>query len=311
MKRLMFLVVLVGIMAAFTIPPKKFTLQYVFKEGDSFRLISKAEQQISQEIPQMGKVDVKNTTDGAFLFKVKSVTDGVAACEVSYEYMKVVTENPMVGTVTMDSKADDGSPMNDMMKGFTEGTFTLNLHPNGTVSDIEGIEEVFENAVGALSGMNPQQSAAIKSQVSGQFGPEALSANIEGALVHYTDEKVDKGSSWTSSIDIAGGIYGTTTSNWTINDVSGDDVQIGVAGAFKSDFEREMEVNGLKGAKFKISGTQIGTFSVNKSTGWIKGSEIEVKMSGTLDIPAGGMVPQDMSIPMEINSQTQYMMERL
>jgi hypothetical protein len=311
MKRLLFLLVIVGLFAAFTIPPKKFTLQYVFEEGDSFRLISKAEQLISQDIPQMGKVDVTNTTDGSFLFTVKSVSNGIAECEVKYEYMKVVTENPMVGTVTMDSKSEESNPMNDMMKGFTEGSFTLKLHPNGTVSDIEGIEEVFENAISALSGMNPQQATAIKSQVSGQFGPEALTANIEGALVFYSDEKVDKGSSWTSSLDIAGGIYGTTTSNWTINEVNGDEVQIGVAGAFKSDFEREMDVNGLKGAKFKITGTQIGTYSVSKANGWIKGSEVEVKMSGNLDIPAGGMIPQDMSIPMEINSQTQYIMERL
>ena len=94
----------------------------------------------------------------------------------------------------MDSRSEESNSMNDMMKAFTEGSFTLKMHPNGTISDIQGVEAIYENAVSKLSGLAPQMKAQLEGQMASQFGEESLKSNIEGALIQYPDEKIGKGS---------------------------------------------------------------------------------------------------------------------
>ena len=64
-------------------------------------------------------------------------------------------------------------------------------------------------------------------------------------------------------------------------------------------------VNGMR-SKSDLSGTQKTTSQVDLKSGWPKEVKILSDINGKLTLLAGGLIPQDMDVPMTVKIETNY-----
>ena len=62
---------------------------------------------------------------------------------------------------------------------------------------------------------------------------------------------------------------------------------------------------GLK-AKTALSGKQAMKSKIDVKSGWPTKMDVLSELKGTMTLLAGGMIPEDMDVPMEILSETSY-----
>jgi hypothetical protein len=135
----------------------------------------------------------------------------------------------------------------------------------------------------------------------------ALKSNVEQAMVYYTDRYVKPGDSWTSKNEFPMDFPIQVYNSWSLTKVTDAKASVSANGIYATtDREKVLTLpNGMK-AKVDLNGTQSMEASVSTKTGWPTALSIFSKLKGKMVLLAGGLLPMDMDIPMEILTETQY-----
>ena len=72
-----------------------------------------------------------------------------------------------------------------------------------------------------------------------------------------------------------------------------------------TDKEKVISLNGFK-AKSDLSGRQMSKSKINVSTGWPSELKVLSEIKGKMVLLAGGPIPEDMDVPMEITSESTF-----
>jgi len=303
MKSLRF-IALVLIATAFTFrPAKPLKLQYTFVVGDNYELTQGSKQNIKQTIPGMGDVAVDIDLTGVMNLKVVELTATGAKVETTYKSIKMITKSPM-GDVSMDSEGPADNTQNKLIKALTGKSIYMYLTKQGKVEKIENAENLF-SGLGEL-GLDEAAAAAAKQSLQQSLGEGALKASIEGVLVSYPETAVNVGDTWKSSIGSASSFAMKTENVWTLSKQDGGTANIdGDGTVVTTDKEKVTPVNGMN-AKADLNGRQAMKATINVKTGWPTEVKTLSEIKGVMTLLAGGMIPEDMAIPMEITSESTF-----
>lgn len=190
--------------------------------------------------------------------------DGKMTAKITYE--RIAQFMSMMGMkFSFDSaKADGGSksPAAPIFKAMTESQLEMKISPDGKVSDIKGLDEMFKN----ISQAGPQANAMMQ-QMRQMFSNEALENLINTSAAHMPDKPVAVGETWTRSdttpIPMVGQMDINTT--YKLEKVTGDIAEISIQGTFdrsdaKGNMPRQLDLQ-------KLKGTQKGKIYFNSKTG--------------------------------------------
>ena len=287
----------------FTHYPSALKLEYVFKVGDEY-MMSQNTKQVLKQIIMGTEQKGENEYIGDMTMKVKEVTSDGAKIEVQFIRLKSKSVT-VLGEVLMNSEGNADQIQNKMLKGMMNKPFTVTANISGQIVAVEGAENLWAD----LSSMNLDDNAAAtaKKTLEQFMDDSALKSNIEQAMVRYSDSKVKEGDKWNSMTQLPMDFPIKVDNSWSLISVSGSIAKVNADGIFTTtDKERTIDLpNGIK-AKVDLNGAQQLKSTVNVKTGWATDLMIHSELKGKMVLLAGGMLPENMDVPMEIVTDTSY-----
>lgn len=297
------LVVLVFIACAFTNTAKEVKLEYIFKVGDVHEWIQTTKQTITQSVPGAGEMSVNVSLDGAMQLRVVALTATGAKVETTYSKIKMLMKMPM-GDVTMDSEGGDDTIQNKLMKTMTKKPFYIFMNKQGIIEKVEGTENLY-SGVSEL-GMEPAAADQAKQSLQQAMSEQSIKASIEMSLMQYPTAKVKTGDTWKNTISTALNFPMQINNTWTFEKLEGTVASIVSDGVIVTiDKDKPTTINGMQ-AKVDLGGRQMTKGTVDLKSGWPSKMEVLSEIKGKMTLLAGGMVPQDMDVPMEILSESTF-----
>ena len=287
----------------FTHVPKAIKLEYVFKVGDEY-IMEQSTKQILKQIVMGTEQKGENDYAGEMKLKVVQITNEGARVEMQFVKLKSRSVSIM-GEMVMDSEVTDDQVQNKMLKTMMNKPFFVSLNKSGEVSNVEGAEKLWSD----LGSVNmDDQSAAKAKQILGQFmDNSALKSNIGQAMVHYSKDKVQEGDKWKSMNEFPMEFPIKADNSWSLVSISSGTAKVNADGIFTTtNKEKTIDLpNGIK-AKVDLNGAQQLKSTVDVKTGWATGIQIHSELKGKMILLAGGMLPENMDVPMEIVTDTSY-----
>ena len=302
--RFVLLILIGSIASSFTTnPAKPLKLQYTFAVGDHYELTQTSKQSIKQTIPGMGEMVIDVALEGVMNLKVVELTATGAKIETTYAKMKVLTKSPM-GDVTMDSEGPADNMQNKMVKSMTGKSIFIFMNKRGTVEKVENAENLYSGLTEL--GLDEAGLAQAKQTMQQSLGESALKGSIEMVLNSYPETALKVGDTWKNSIASPSSFAMNSEIVSTLSKLEGTTANIDTDGTIATvDKEKVLPINGMK-AKADLSGRQMMKSAVNVKTGWPTEVKTISEIKGTLTLLAGGQIPEDMAIPMEISGEATY-----
>lgn len=307
MKAIRFILLLL-VATSFTFPTKEVKLEYTFKVGDQYDWIQTSVQKVKQEIPGMGEMTVDVQMSGQMKLKVTELTATGAKFEAQYTTLKMETKTSMgMGDSSMDSEATDDNMQNKLVKAMMGKVFYFKMNKLGTIESVEGTENLY-SGFGTL-GLDDAALAGAKQSFQQTLGEKSLKASFEMALISYPEKKLKVGDTWQSTGSLAMNFPVKIDNTWNLKSHDVTKATVGADGLLTTtDKDKEVSLpNGMK-SKFDLNGRQVLSGSVDVKTGFPSEIKVLSEIKGNMTLLAGGMIPEDMQVPMEITSESSYKM---
>jgi hypothetical protein len=293
---------------AFTFPAADLKLEYSFKVGDQYNWVQSTKQSIKQTIPGMGEMTMDVNTEGTILLKVVETTTNGAKVEAQYSKLKVVSKTPM-GDVNMDSESQETDNQTKVTKSIMGKTFYFFLTKRGIVEKVEGTDNLY-SGLNDL-GLDEAALASVKQALQQTLGASSLKGNLEMALVNYPENKVKAGDSWKHSTGLPMNFPVRIDNTWNLKKIEGSVATVDADGKIVTTDKDQTTAlpNGLK-SKMDLTGQQASVGKVNAKTGWPTEIKILSEIKGKMILLAGGMIPEDMEVPMVITTESTFTIEK-
>jgi hypothetical protein len=304
MKKLRFLALFL-VLTAFAFPAKDVKLQYKFKVGDQFTLDQTTHQAIKQTIPGSGVMNVDVDVTATTNLKVVELTTTGARIEITYEKMKLSTKSPM-GSMDMDSEGSPENVQNKTIKAMMNKPYFFKISKTGVVENVEGTESLTSEF--ASLGLDDATLKALKQQFEQMLNNDSQKASLAAAFVTYPENKLKAGDSWKNTAVSQIMNFATKVDNTlTLKSFDATKGVITLDGVIATTDKDKVSAlpNGIK-SKLDISGKQASTVNIDIKTGWSVDMKTVSEIKGMMTLLAGGMIPSDMEVPMEIVTNTDF-----
>ncbi len=269
---------------------KPLTMNMAVDQGSSFDYAITTTNDMGMSV--MGQdmsITAQSLQDYNFMVKAIQPT-GVSDIDFKISRMTFDATIPMAGDVTYDSDkgADESSPFNSL-GGLIGKTMEASLNKQGTVTSIEGADELLKQVLSKMKGGDQ-----IADMLEGYIGESAFK-NIFSTITGFSQGKPMKvGDTWTKNVEVSSGVTMVTDYTYTIRERAGGKVTIDVTGNAKTDPDAEpIEAQGMK-ISYNLSGPITGVIVVDEKTGWATTSDIQQDLSGKMTM--GGTPMGDMKI---------------
>ena len=303
MKTLQFLA-LIFVASAFTYPAKEIKLEYSFKVGDQYEFVQNATTKSKQNIPGMGEMAVDATVGATMLFKVIEVTSTGAKIEANYTKMKAVTTSPMMN-MTLDTEGSPDNMQNKLLKVMMDKKFTFNVSKRGVVEKVEGIENIYSGF--STLGLDEATLAQVKQSMQQTVSDKTIKTNLENGFILYPEKKVKENDTWKNTGDMVLNFVGKIENSYLFKKLEGDEATIESDGSITTvDKDKITAMPGGIKTKADLAGRQVVSGKVNVKTGWPSEVKTLAEIKGQMKYLAGGMIPEDMDVPMEMTVEGTY-----
>ncbi len=288
--------------------PADLDLKYKFKVGDKFEYSQSTKQTSKQNIPGMGEVNVDALMGGTMLLNVKEVTAQGARIEAQYAKINMSISSAMMN-MKMDSEGSTDDPQNKMVKAITGKSFYFNMNNNGAIEKVEGVENIFSDL--SSLGLDEATVGNTRKQLQQSLNDQSLKNMLENGLLQYAGKKVKTGDTWSTTSMQTVSFPIKIENTWSVTKVEGNVASLSSDGAISTvDKEKVTNLpNGMK-SKSDMAGRQAIIGKVDVASGWPSEVKILSEIKGNMTLLAGGMIPEDMAIPMEITTETTYNITR-
>ena len=288
------------LLAAIVIPAagaEKITLGLHLKTGQTFHLVTTVESNLTQTI--MGQEMIATSTNGTgYTYEIQQVADdGTATCKVTYDSVQV--KMSMGG---FDMEYDSTKPAagtSPMIKPFTAlvgQSFSLRISPAGRVSDVQGVEAIYERMLKGLELPDESMRGMVEQQVKEQFGAKSIQEAMEQMIgTGVPDGGVDVGDSWVRRASMARPYPMSLESKFTLKERKDGIAFIDVVSKIgPNPAVKPMQVGPMT-MTYEFTGERKGQLEIEEATGWTVGAKYTQQMSGTINAEGGPQGP--MSIP--------------
>jgi hypothetical protein len=300
--------ILLFVLTGFTIPDADVTLKYTFRPGDQFEYTQQSKQISKQTFPGMGDVTLEADIFGIMEMKVLSVTTSGARVEAKYSKLKMETKSSIMN-MKMDSEGSQDDASNKIARAMMGKTFSFAMTSTGKVEKVEGAENLYSGLSSA--GLDEDQIANSKKSLQQTLNDKSLEAILSNGFIVYADKKVKEGDTWNSQTEQTIGFPFNIDNTWSLGKVSGSTATVSSDATMSTVDKDKINAlpNGMK-SKMDLGGKQLVSAMVDLKTGWPTEVKVSSTLKGNMTLLAGGMIPQDMLIPMEMQIETTYTIKR-
>ncbi|MEO0507010.1 MAG: DUF6263 family protein [Bacteroidota bacterium] len=265
---------------------------YNLKVNDSFKILQKAEQLITQEL-EGSKHEITNDLEAIFTFTVMGKTaDGFSIKLVFKDFGMKSTSN-LQGTLVnvKASEPVEGDMMSQMFKGLIDYELNLTLLENGKIESVEGGGAMIDNMIQSAGVEDDFTKNLMRKSLEKEFSSGGLAKSFEQMTFFYPDVAVDKGSTWENTF--SGKLKAENT--WQLDEVTSDAMTITGKGTITVDTNES-------GTTMALAGNHDYTIVTNTENGFINTIETTSFASGHSKMAQLG----DVEIPTSIKSTVTY-----
>ena len=292
--------ILIFLLAGMALPAgiEKVTLGLHLKAGQSFNLLNVIELDLTQSVMNQ-EMNISQTMGMGYKFEVQEVgSDGIAACKVTYTSVQMTMA--MGGTkVEYDSAKPSANPPAAVkpMAALLGQSFTLRVSPTGRVTEVRGIEALYEKVIKEAEVPDESLRPMMEQQFKEQFGAEAIKESMEQAIgAYFPESAVDIGDTWSRQTAVTRPYPMTWASTCTLKDRKNGIAIIDVTGKITSNPAAKPMQMGTMSMSYELTGERKGQIEIEEASGWTVGARFTQQISGT--IKATGTPGGDLSIPM-------------
>lgn len=304
--------ILKGVMLAaffvsvWTVQAQQAELGLNLKKGETYQHVTHSVVVAEQDLKGQ-KISTEITLDRTMSFSVKEIDDGVFNMDVQYDKMKMsmsMPNNPMATLpdepeVYSSEKPESDDAVSEILAAMTGKVFQVSMNKTGEVTEIENLDEVWEQSMNAVSD-SEVISPKIKKQMRKAYGEKSLEGNIEKASYIYPDRAVNTGDTWSVTTKMMSSFSTQVDTEFQLKELHSDYCIITGKSQVKSLNEGFTETNGVQ-IKYDISGKMTSEIKVDRASGWIIEAHTEQDLDGQSEIKSP-QLPNSMTIPMTVNS---------
>ena len=276
----------------------KVTLDLKPKKNDVFKYKMNALTTSKEISPMSGDKEIVSTQDINYYYS-EEVNDISSAGIITYKVkfdsiniMSTVSSGDSSVKVYYNSNIKDsiyGKPDFIQYNSIMNEEFFARVSPKGEISEIYGLEKVFENMFKSLG---DTLDAAQKESLKSSFGKEAIQAVLQQQFQMFPDAPVYKDSSWTRSYDTQIMIFPVRNIlSYRLNDIKEENNQFTIK--IDADLAVDFMKKEIKDEKmtYKIEDAKTGgkgTVEFNLSRGCVTGKQTSTNIDIGMKLSAGG-----------------------
>src|ERR1035437_1615600 len=184
----------------------KIILKLNLKKGDAFQYDANIDSKISQKMMGMD-MDMGTTMFFGYLMEVTNVDEkGNADFKITYNRIKMKMTNKMIPAIEYDSDDTTSANSNPALAGFSaiKGcSFTMTISPSGEITNIKGVDAMFDKMFGAM-GSNDPSFEATKDNLKKQFGEDNIKQTFGSSFNIFPDHGINIGEIWDKDMKMGG-----------------------------------------------------------------------------------------------------------
>lgn len=287
---------------AFAPMAKKVQLQFKLEKGKTYTQNTLMTTVTKQTIA--GNEQVINQNAGTItIMELKELGNGSNTYTLWYDNisMGISQGGGMTQTFNSDTtQLASVDPMSQIFSSLTGKKFEANIDLSGKIAEVKGLEQIISDATSPMG----EQAGMIGEQISAGFGDSGLAKNMEMLTAIMPAEPVKVGSTWTNIQFTSSGLPLLVNNTYTLKSISGGKAVIDIKATISVDpDESSTELQGMK-ATYYMEGSRTGTLEMEVSTGFVTSADINDEIIGSISIASNAQMPDGMTIPIEMNSNT-------
>lgn len=251
------------------------------------------------------KQDLKQKMGVGYAFKVlENKADSVYLIEVKFSSIYQEVEGP-TGKVSFDSKKKDNveSPFSMIFPKIIGKKLISELKPNGEIISVKGEKELVDEVLKALDVTNESIRKELGKSIKEQFGANSIKDMLEHSWAYLGNQNRKIGNSWKQSHSISGGLPITVFNTWTLNEISKDEIILGLKSSLKTKEKNPYAQIGILKVKYDLTGSQDGSYKLDKNSCWLLKAEINQKISGKVILEKSQENPEEKNWPLSVVSK--------
>lgn len=282
-------------------------LNYKLKTGSEFALSqeSRSETYMTvQEVVQRTTRDYNNK----MTIKVTDAAPGRFTLQWSYTDIKF-NFNAKNQNIYVDAKTDHpDEPLQGALKLMLGHPFTVEIQGNGTITKVEGLDQLMDKAAEAFAKLKSDERDAYKKLLKDQFGTDAFRGWLEQLLVVYPVHGIKNGTQWEESVPLRGGLKGRVDLYWNLQHWDGQTAKINTTGNIKTDRVETFTIEEGIQATAAISGQLITNYLINRESGFPSIAVQNTEMTGEYVYLANRkkQLKKDLKVPVKIVTNASY-----
>ncbi|MDR2121667.1 MAG: DUF6263 family protein [Flavobacteriaceae bacterium] len=258
-------------------------LKYILEPGKTYSFNSKG---VNKQIVTFRDKSQSITQESydPISFTVLNVKDGKYTLQVKMGGKKVVIradgKQSVFDTNGKKPEDPDQAKMWKIYKIISEATFTLNMDIYGNVSEITGMDALYNKAKSSLSGeLSGEELNGFMNVLKQNINPEAFKTQFEGSLMKFPAKGLKIGEKWNNDPSKKGKGYNQLVK------VDENTTEIRVQGIIPSKSESKV----VEGVTYKISlkGSQSGKIILDNKSGWISKANFNLTVTETKSAKKG------------------------
>lgn len=268
-----------------------FKAKFLLEKGAKFPFVSLQKDTKTMITPDGKKQSMSEETKDEMLFEVTDVQKEVYSLNVNLISKKLSSfgngQKIVVDTKALAPKEQNLKMLYLVNKSMMNSTLNVQMNPIGKILSVKGFEPIYGKIETALK-TSVKDASALKNIMQGvkaSFNSEVMTKQLEKSINVLPKKGVKLGGIWTETenLDQAGKIKNTT--NYTLKNVNEAEVEIEISGGIPQNTDKQSKDNFTR--TFSIKSTQNGKILIDRKTGWVTGSVLNINSNQKESISDG------------------------
>lgn len=286
---------------AFAPMAKKVDLQFKLEKGKTYTQTTEMHTVTKQSIQGMEQI-IQQTANAETKMELKNEGTGSNTYTLWYENISMsIDQGGMKMEYSSDTTAlDNVDAMSQIFASMTKKKFDADIDLKGKIQEVTGLEEIITDATAPMG----EQASQVNEQISSGFGDAGLAKNMEMFTAIMPEGTVKVGATWTNEQFTASGLPLILRNTYTLKSIADGMATIEVSAEISVDpANSSTEIQGMKASYF-LEGDRSGTIQMEVKTGFVTSANIDDEIVGSINLESSPQIPEGMTIPIEMNSNT-------
>ncbi len=287
---------------------QKAKLSLNLEQDKTYKQVSHSKIIIEQDVYGM-KMNIVMVMDGSTSYLVTAVSKEGYDLELRYDWMSMTMELPQATMEFSSEKNDESDLFSSILSQMKDKPMKMKMDKRGKITEIIDVEAMWNSVINQFDQFPQEEREQVKAQILNAYGGKSVTGSLEAFTAIFPEKPVKKGAQWNVVNQLEAGMASTVSTDYTYEGSEGEYAIIsGQGSVVTTDKDAYVETNGMS-MKYNLSGNSTTRIKMDEKSGWIYEAIADQTIEGNASIKANDQLPDGLTIPMTIKSETKITTE--